>query len=194
QAYMEMPAPKAFLTFVGGSHTSFWSDSRFPATVVDWARWTMYGDTAARDRLPADAGGSNTRWEFVPGSELGRYEAEASPAVCQGTIDSNHSGFSGTGFCNGTNAVGAYSQVTVNAAAAGTATLGVRYANGSGARPADLVVNGVTVATVSFDSTGAWTTWSTRVLTAALNAGSNTVRLVPTTAAGLPNIDFIEVG
>jgi hypothetical protein len=194
QAYTEMPAPKAFLTFVGGSHTSFWSDSRFPRTVVDWARWSMYGDTAARDRLPADAGGSGTRWEFVPGSELGRYEAETSPAVCQGTIDSNHSGFSGSGFCNGTNAVGAYSQVTVNAAAAGTATLAVRYANGSGTRPADLVVNGVTVATVPFDSTGAWTTWSTRTLTAALNAGSNTVRLVPTTATGLPNIDFIEVG
>lgn len=68
QAYTEMPAPKAFLTFVGGSHTSFWSDSRFPATVVDWARWTMYGDTAARDRLPSDAAGSGTRWEFVDSS------------------------------------------------------------------------------------------------------------------------------
>ena len=63
QAYTEMNWPKAFLTFVGGSHTSFWSDQRFPRTVVDWARWTMYGDTAARDRLPADASGSNIRWE-----------------------------------------------------------------------------------------------------------------------------------
>ncbi|MDX3386973.1 alpha/beta hydrolase [Streptomyces niveiscabiei] len=63
QAYSEITWPKAFLTFVGGSHTSFWSDQRFPRTVVDWARWTMYGDTAARDRLPADASGSNTRWE-----------------------------------------------------------------------------------------------------------------------------------
>ncbi|MEV6714621.1 alpha/beta hydrolase [Lentzea sp. NPDC051208] len=63
QAYTEMRWPKAFLTFVGGSHTSFWSDQRFPRTVVDWARWTMYGDTAARDRLPADASGSKTRWE-----------------------------------------------------------------------------------------------------------------------------------
>ena len=69
QAYAEMPPTKAFLTFVGGSHTSFWSDNRFPTTVVDWARWTMYGDTAARDRLPSDAGGSGTRWEFVPGAD-----------------------------------------------------------------------------------------------------------------------------
>ncbi|GLH96450.1 carbohydrate-binding protein [Phytohabitans aurantiacus] len=197
QAYTEMPAPKAFLTFVGGSHTSFWSDNRFPATVVDWARWSMYGDTAARDRLPSDAAGSNTRWEFVPGSDVPagqRYEAETSPAVCQGTIDSNHAGYSGSGFCNGTNALGAYSELTVNATAAGTATLGVRFANGgSGARPASLVVNGSTVATVSFESTGTWTAWSTKTLTAALNAGSNTVRLVPTTAAGLPNVDAIDV-
>ncbi|WP_202970855.1 RICIN domain-containing protein [Saccharothrix sp. ALI-22-I] len=63
-----MTWPKAFLTFVGGSHTSFWSDQRFPRTVVDWARWTMYGDTAARDRLPADAAGSNTRWEAQLGT------------------------------------------------------------------------------------------------------------------------------
>src|SRR5688572_11675399 len=30
-----------------------------------------------------------------------RYEAESSPAVCVGTIDNEHSGFSGSGFCNG---------------------------------------------------------------------------------------------
>ncbi|WP_026930617.1 RICIN domain-containing protein [Glycomyces tenuis] len=72
QAYNEITWPKAFLTFVGGSHTSFWGDDRFPNTVVDWARWSMYGDTAARDRLPADAAGSNTRWE----AELGEGPSE----------------------------------------------------------------------------------------------------------------------
>ncbi|MDT0342834.1 RICIN domain-containing protein [Streptomyces litchfieldiae] len=71
QAYTEMTWPKAFLTFIGGSHTSFWSDNRFPNTVVDWARWTMYGDTAARDRLPADAAGPNTRWEAELGDTPG---------------------------------------------------------------------------------------------------------------------------
>ncbi|WP_218576980.1 CBM35 domain-containing protein [Phytohabitans rumicis] len=124
-----------------------------------------------------------------------RYEAETAPAVCQGTIDSNHAGFSGSGFCNGNAAVGAYAQFTVNASTAGTATLGVRFANGaSGARPANLVVNGSTVATVSYETTGAWTTWSTKSLTVSLNAGSNTIRLDPTTAVGLPNIDSLDVG
>jgi len=122
-----------------------------------------------------------------------RYEAEASPAVCTGTIDSNWSGFSGSGFCNATNATGAYAQFTVTAAAAGTATLGVRFANGTTAgRPTDLIVNGTTVQSVPFEGTGTWDTWATKTLTVTLNAGSNTIRLNPTSATGLANIDYLD--
>jgi hypothetical protein len=124
-----------------------------------------------------------------------RYEAESAPAVCQGTIDTNWAGFSGSGFCNGTHAAGAYSQFTVNASTAGTTPLGIRFANGaSGARAANLVVNGTTVGTVSLEPTGAWTTWATTTVTVALTAGSNTIRLDPTATAGLPNIDYLDVG
>jgi hypothetical protein len=124
-----------------------------------------------------------------------RHEAESAPAVCQGTIDSNHSGYSGSGFCNGDNAVSGYSQFTVIPQAAGTAALGIRFANGSTtARAANVVVNGTTVGTVSFEPTGAWSTWATKSLNVPLNAGSNTVRLDPTTTAGLANIDYLDVG
>jgi hypothetical protein len=34
-----------------------------------------------------------------------RYEAEAAPAVCGGSVASNHAGYSGSGFCDTTNAV-----------------------------------------------------------------------------------------
>lgn len=123
-----------------------------------------------------------------------RYEAESSPAVCTGTIDSDRSGYSGSGFCNGTNATGAYAQFTVNAASAGSATLSLRFANGTAtARPASLIVNGTTVQTPSFEGTGAWSTWVTKTLTVPLGAGTNTVRLSPTTSAGLPNLDYLEV-
>lgn len=122
-----------------------------------------------------------------------RYEAEASPAVCNGAIDSDWTGYSGSGFCNGANSTSGYAQFTVNAATAGTATLSVRFANGAtAARPASLVVNGAAVQTPSFEATGAWTTWVTKTLTVTLNAGSNTVRLNPTTAAGLPNVDYVD--
>ncbi|MEU6672413.1 carbohydrate-binding protein [Streptomyces sp. NPDC046727] len=122
-----------------------------------------------------------------------RYEAEGSTTVCTGTIDSNWAGYSGSGFCNGTNASGAYVQFTVNAATAGTATLGIRFANGTtGARSATVAVNGTTATTASFEATGAWNTWATKTLTVPVKAGSNTVRLTPTTADGLPNLDYLD--
>ncbi|WP_405919859.1 carbohydrate-binding protein [Streptomyces longwoodensis] len=122
-----------------------------------------------------------------------RYEAESSPAVCKGTIDSDWTGYSGSGFCNGTNSTSGYAQFTVNAASAGPATLSVRFANGSTtARPAALVVNGTTVQTPSFEGTGAWSAWVTKTLTVSLDAGANTVRLNPTTSGGLPNVDYLD--
>lgn len=150
-------------------------------------------NSTGADRLRYGWGGGGLPTE-PPGQ---RYEAESPPAVCQGTIDSDHAGYSGTGFCNGDNAVGAATQFTVTPADAGTATVEVRFANGASdgnARPANVIVNGTTVGTVSFESTGAWSAWATKTLTVSLNAGSNTIRLDPTTTAGLPNVDYTEVG
>ena len=123
-----------------------------------------------------------------------RYEAESSPAVCTGTIDTNWAGYSGSGFCNGTNATSGFVQFTVDAAAAGTATVAVRFANGTTtSRPADVVVNGSTAQSAPFAGTGAWSTWSSTALTVSLPAGASTIRLTPTTSTGLPNIDHLEV-
>jgi hypothetical protein len=122
-----------------------------------------------------------------------RYEAETAPAICTGAVETEYAGYSGSGFCNGTNATGAYAQFTVSAPASGTATLSVRFANGTTtARAADIIVNGTTVSSTSFASTGTWTGWTTKTLTVPVNAGSNTVRLNPTSANGLPNVDYLD--
>jgi hypothetical protein len=122
-----------------------------------------------------------------------RYEAES--GTCAGTIDSDHTGFSGNGFCNTTNAAGASIQWTVTAASAGTATLSIRYANGTTAnRPMDISVNGAVVAAaMAFSPTANWDTWATRTLTVQVTAGANTVRAVATTSGGGPNVDYIEI-
>jgi fermentation-respiration switch protein FrsA (DUF1100 family) len=70
QAYTELPAPKAFLTHIGQNHDSYvWDNGvTYPQTrdtFVDWMRWSLYGDTTARDRLSADATTSGTKWETV---------------------------------------------------------------------------------------------------------------------------------
>src|SRR6266542_3826184 len=71
-----------------------------------------------------------------------RYEAE-NATIFDGVVESNHLGFSGTGFVNYVNEVGSYVQWTVNAANAGTAKVGIRFSNGTTTdRPMDIAVNG----------------------------------------------------
>ncbi len=119
---------------------------------------------------------------------------EVESGTCDGTIDSNHGGFSGTGFCNLTNAVGSAAQVSVTPSSAGSAALTIRYYNGTTtARPKDISVNGtVAAAGHSFASTGTWDAWADYALTVPLNAGANTVRLVSTSADGGPNQEYVQ--
>jgi alpha-galactosidase len=122
-----------------------------------------------------------------------RHEAE-NAVISQGVVESNHLNFSGTGFVNGDNVAGSYVEFTVNAAAAGTASLSIGFANGSTTnRPADISVNGTVVAAGSaFNGTGSWDAWEVRTLTAGVNAGTNTVRVTATTANGNANLDYLD--
>jgi hypothetical protein len=122
-----------------------------------------------------------------------RYEAE-NCTISAGTVDTNHLNYSGTGFVNGDNAVGNYLECTVNASNAGTATFGIRYANGTTAsRPSDISVNGsVVAAAAAFDPTANWDTWATKNITASVNAGANTIRIAATTSAGNANLDYVD--
>ncbi|HUR08940.1 MAG TPA: CBM35 domain-containing protein [Nonomuraea sp.] len=123
-----------------------------------------------------------------------RLEAE-NATISQGVVESDHAGFSGTGFVNTDNAAGCYVQWTHNASAAGPATLTIRYANGTTIdRPMDVTVNGVVIASgLGFGGTGAWTTWASKSVNATLVAGANTVRVTAGTANGCPNLDYLEV-
>ncbi len=122
-----------------------------------------------------------------------RHEAEDA-TISQGVVESNHLNFSGTGFVNAVNAVGSYVQWTVNAASAGTATINIRYSNGTTtARPADVAVNGTVVtAALPFGSTTNWDTWADKTITASVNAGANTIRVTSTSSAGPANLDYLE--
>jgi hypothetical protein len=114
--------------------------------------------------------------------------------IFHGTVDSDHAGFTGTGFVNGTNEVGSWVEISVNIGAAGTTSLAFRYANGTTtSRPMTVAVDGATVGTPSFAATGAWTTWTTATVNATLTAGTHTVRATSTTANGGPNLDALTV-
>jgi hypothetical protein len=122
-----------------------------------------------------------------------RYEAE-NATISQGLVESNHVGFSGTGFVNFDNVTGSYVQFAVNAAAAGAVTLRFRNANGTTTnRPLAISVNGGAPVTANFPGTGAWTTWQTVSVPVTLAAGANTIRATATTANGGPNLDYLEI-
>src|SRR6266498_4004845 len=122
-----------------------------------------------------------------------RYEAE-SATISQGVVESNHAGFSGTGFVNYDNVVGSFVQWSVTASSAGTATLTFRFANGTTTnRPMDIRVNGtVTRAGLAFPGNGSWTSWQTVTTMVQVNAGDNTIRATATTANGGPNVDALD--
>src|SRR6266540_3114230 len=123
------------------------------------------------------------------------YQAE-NATISQGVVESNHLGFTGTGFVNYDNVTGSFVEWTVTVASAGTAAFEIRYANGSTAnRPMDIRVNGALLAAgLAFNPTGNWDTWANQTFNASLNAGANKVRATATTSSGGPNVDRLRVG
>lgn len=109
-----------------------------------------------------------------------------------GSIDSNHVGYTGSGFINTTNAVGMGVNYSVTVDSASYVMLEVQFASINN-RPGNILVNGNVVGRLNFVSTGAWTSWTTENLTIPLSAGVNTIRIASTTDGGLPNIDSLNL-
>ncbi|GAA3212113.1 glycoside hydrolase family 88 protein [Nonomuraea helvata] len=126
----------------------------------------------------------------APAAAATRYEAE-NGTISQGVVESNHAGFTGTGFVNFDNVAGSSVEWTVNGP--GTVTLAFRYANGTSADRPMSITAGATATTLSFPGTGSWTTWRTVTVRAELAAGTNAVRAAATTADGGPNLDSLSV-
>ncbi len=126
-----------------------------------------------------------------------RYEAEvASFGPAPDTrAATDHPGYSGTGFVDFANAKDSFVQWQVATQKAGPVRLVFRYANAAADnRPLDLFVNGLRVTqNWTFPSTGDWATWGARTATVTLPAGTSTVKVIATTAAGGPNVDYLEV-
>jgi pectin methylesterase-like acyl-CoA thioesterase len=150
----------------------------------------VMGGTARIDNCGVCAGGTTGKTACVA------KKAQAED-MCQfdGTIDSNHQGFEGTGFVNITNALDAKITLDINSAKAQSIFLNIVYANGGTTdRAAKVLINGQQVlASFSMLPTGAWATFSAAGTNLPLVAGLNKVELISTTSDGLPNLDFFEI-
>ncbi|WP_290863326.1 CBM35 domain-containing protein [Hamadaea sp.] len=187
------------LTVNGGGSTSL----AFPATGA-WSLWKTQVATVSLAagtntiRLTATGSGGVANLDYLdvtvtPTTPVQNYEAEDATIV-QGVVESNHTGYFGTGFVNGDNLAGPYVEWAVTPSAAGPGTITIRYANGTaGTRTADVRVNGALVQNLSFPSTGNWDTWATATFTASLVGGANTVRVTATGTDGNPNLDRLSI-
>jgi hypothetical protein len=127
------------------------------------------------------------------------HEAETAGLSGGASVNTDHPGYSGTGFVDGYWNAGATTTFSVSAAAAGQHNLALRYSNGpdpvAGTKTVSLYVNGAKVRQVPLASTGNWDTWATRTEVVALNAGTNSVAFKYDTGdSGNVNLDKLTVG
>ena len=153
--------------------------------------------SASRNGTVSVTGGGITRTVAVTqagsSSTSVVYQAE-NGSVGGGTVTENtNGGFNGTGYVN-SSASGGFAQINnVDGRGGGSKTLRIRFALGvTAARTGRLVVNGVGT-NITFNGTGAWTTWVLQNVTVTLNNNTtNTIRF-ESNGQDLANIDQVEV-
>ncbi len=114
--------------------------------------------------------------------------------ISEGSVDSNHPGYTGTGFVNLVNKIGTYLEWTLALPAAGNWAFKFRFANGSSNnRLCKMDVNWIVVDNAfNFESTGSWENWRySRYLNAEFKSGSNNLKVTGITSESAPNLDFV---
>ncbi|SEF98403.1 Carbohydrate binding module (family 35) [Nonomuraea solani] len=127
------------------------------------------------------------------------YEAESASHSGGAKLNTDHRSYTGSGFVDNYQAVGANTQFAVRAATAGTYHVGLRYSNGPNPAPGQLkslsvYVNGAKVRQVPLAPTDTWDQWATRVEPLVLKAGANTIAYrYDTGDTGHVNLDSLTV-
>lgn len=158
---------------------------------------TTYYYTVAATNAFGQSAASAYRGATPTGSQSGgvtnTIQAEAGVIAGGVTIDSNNAGFNGTGFANFPTTGGSLQFNNVAGGSGGAGTLTIRYALGiTTSRTGQLVVNGVTTS-ITFNPSGAWTTWTNKVVNITLGSGTTNVIRFQSNGQDLANIDQITV-
>ncbi|MBO0608396.1 family 16 glycoside hydrolase [Myceligenerans salitolerans] len=139
----------------------------------------------------------------VPGyrapAERGYHEAEEATLRGSANVDTEHSGYSGSGFVDGLGEVGASATFTTDVRHGGTWPVSLRYSNGpnpfEGTKTVSVLVNGEELEPWALESTGDWKTWATATRELPLERGTNTITLrYDEEDDGNVNLDVLTVG
>jgi unsaturated rhamnogalacturonyl hydrolase len=115
--------------------------------------------------------------------------------ISDGSVDTDHPGYTGEGFVNLVNQIGTYLEVPVTIPESGTWELCFRYSNGTlDNRPCSIRIDGNTIREqFDFLPTTNWDTWDySDTLSLNLAAGNYTIRITGLTSASAPNLDHLK--
>mgnify|MGYP001800333001 CR=1 FL=1 len=150
------------------------------------------GDNGGGDNGGNNGGGQNTS------SSAQRIEAETAQLTGVASTNTNHTGFSGSGFVDKFTIKGAAVTFTVNAEAAGAYNTTLRYSPGpngpsnNGTKALSIYVNGTDIKDTNLASTGTWKTWKNKTEVLNLKAGNNTITYQHNNDDnGIVNLDYI---
>ncbi|OXM15154.1 glycoside hydrolase family 31 [Paenibacillus herberti] len=162
-------------------------------TALTGAPSGWFYDTVQKLTYVKLAASASAQSVVLDGVNKAEYEAEFG-TLSGVTTNSNHAGFTGTGFVDGFETSGESVSFDVSVKSAGTYALKVRYTAGTSAATRAIYANNVKVTDLALPKTTDWGTWSTATLNVTLNAGLNTVRVNydGSNAAGI-NLDNISV-
>ncbi len=176
------------MSFPGTGAWNAWSTRTMTATLAT-------GTNTVRLTATISSGGPNLDYldvEGPSGPTPTDYQAE-NATISQGAVESNHEGYTGSGFVNLDNVAGSYVQFSVT----GTGNqpgrpLRQRRHHGPSDEPLDQRRR--EPARCRSRQPGAWTTWATVSRAISLTAGANTIRLTSAVSSGGPNLDRITLG
>ncbi|WP_460750773.1 family 16 glycoside hydrolase [Myceligenerans cantabricum] len=175
-------------------------EGREPGRVVHLRSPRPFTDAEGRELWNTEA------WytlNAVPGyrspAERGYHEAEEATLRGSADVDTEHSGYSGSGFVDGFGEVGASATFTTDVRRGGSRPVNLRYANGpdpfEGTKTVSVLVNGEEVEPWALEPTGDWKTWATVTRDLPLRKGVNTITLrYDEEDDGNVNLDALAVG
>lgn len=128
-------------------------------------------------------------------SDAIEFQFEESYCSVTGSVQTEHAGYTGSGFIDFANETGSNLSIAIDATDELVCTVAVRYAHGkTDDRSMKVNVNGVTqVESLAFPYTGDFTTWDTVSFELPLAAGNNTIEWVALTLNGGPNFDKADI-
>lgn len=176
------------VTAAGTGLTAYSTLSALKSASTGW-----YYDSVQKFAYVKVGSSGSARSIVLSGVNKVEYEAEFAKLNNVAT-NTNHIGYTGTGFVDGFDAIGDYVEFDVYVESASSYPVDFRYSSAAGNASRAIYVNGVKITDRSMPVTANWDTWGTVTNNLTLSAGKNTIRVSydGTSSLGI-NLDHIAV-